>query len=85
MADGRWVMTNDELNNVVCSMNEKTIDKLPNYGKHRSVRNNDETSERKCAFCESTHLAGGFGGYGPDYQYKSFRCEDCGGVTDFYY
>ena len=51
MADGRWVMTNEELNTVVCTMNERTADKLPNFRQHRQVDNRGELAERLCAFC----------------------------------
>ena len=40
MADGRWVMTEDELNRTVCGFdNEKRADmrSLPNTGKRKAV------------------------------------------------
>lgn len=85
MADGRWVMTKEELDGVVCSMNEQTVTELPNYGKHYAIDNRDKQAEMVCAFCGSKDLQGGFGGYGEGYGYNSFRCKECGGTTDFYY
>ena len=85
MADGRWVMTNEELNNVVCTMNERTADKLPNFRQHRQVDNRDGKSEKLCAFCGGTNLMEGLGGYGDGYGYRGMRCNDCGGITDFVY
>ena len=85
MADGRWVMTNKELNDVVCSMNEQTLTKLPHYGEHRTVDDRDRKAPRKCAFCGSDNLQSGFGGYGEGFGYQSSKCKDCGGTTDFVY
>lgn len=85
MADGRWVMTNEELNNVVCTMNERTADQLPNYRKHLQVDNRDDNAAKICAFCGSNNITSGFGGYGEGFGYLSSRCEDCGGTTDFVY
>lgn len=85
MADGRWVMTNEELDGVVCSMNEQTVTELPRYGQHMAVDDRDHAAPCVCAFCGSGDLQGGFGGYGDGFGYKSFRCKLCGGTTDFVY
>ena len=37
MADGRWVMTENELNSVVSGFKETDTEALPNAGKHLSV------------------------------------------------
>lgn len=85
MADGRWVMTNEELDGVVCNMNEQTVTKLPHHGEHRPVDNRNRTAPQVCAFCGSDNLQGGFGGYGDGFGYQSFKCKECGGTTDFVY
>lgn len=88
MADGRWVMTKDELNKVVCGFDggkSQDIRKLPNYGSHRAVDNRGGKAEVKCAFCGGTDLMTGLGGYGEGYGYRSSRCKACGGTTDFVY
>ena len=65
MADGRWVMTEDELNNVACGMNESRIADLPNFKEpHRKIDNRNKDADWKCAFCGSENVADGFGGYG---------------------
>ena len=66
-------------------MNERRIDKLPNYRKHLAVDNRTGTAPAICAFCGSTNLMSGLGGYGEGYGYLSSRCDDCGGTTDFVY
>ena len=38
MADGRWVMTENELNNVVSGFKETDIEALPNAGKSMAMR-----------------------------------------------
>ena len=83
MADGRWVMTDEELNNVVCSMNP--CKNLPNYGKHIKVDNRDGSAEKRCAHCGEADLQEGFGGYGEGFGYLSAMCKKCGGTTDFVY
>lgn len=85
MADGRWVMTTDELNSVVCTMNERTVDQLPNYRKHVQVDNRKGDAQRVCGFCGSAKITEGLGGYGEGYGYTAVRCSDCGGITDFVY
>ena len=47
MADGRWVMTEDELNRTVCGFdNEKRADMndLPNTGKRKAVDDRSGTA-----------------------------------------
>ncbi len=89
MADGRWVMTENELNNVACGFDDgtkrRTLENLPNYKKHMPVDNRKGQAQPKCAFCGSDNLESGFGGYGEGFGYKSSRCLDCGGTTDFVY
>ncbi|MBQ6314663.1 MAG: hypothetical protein IJI11_03565 [Mogibacterium sp.] len=88
MADGRWVMTEEELNRVACGFDDaKRVDSrsLPNYGKHIPVDNRDGSAEHICAHCGSPDLQEGFGGYGDGYGYRSARCKVCGGTTEFVY
>lgn len=83
MADGRWVMTTEELNNVVCQMNP--FKELPNYGKHAAVDNRDDKAVKVCALCGHDDLQEGRGGYGDGFGYLSSMCKKCGGTTDFVY
>ena len=88
MADGRWVMTEDELNRTVCGFdNEKRADMndLPNTGKHVPVDDRTGKAEHICALCGSADLITGLGGFGEGYGYKSARCKTCGGITEFVY
>lgn len=88
MADGRWVMTEEELNKTACGFSggkSADIRKLPNYGRHKAVDNRGNKAEVKCAFCGSADLITGLGGYGSGYGYRSSRCRKCGGTTDFVY
>ena len=88
MADGRWVMTEEELNNTVCgfgSNRQINMRELPNYGRHLAADNRDGKAPQVCAFCRSAELITGLGGYGEGYGYKSARCKVCGGTTDFVY
>lgn len=85
MADGRWVMTSNELDDVVCGFDKKTIDSLPNYKKHIKVDNRNGDADLHCYFCQSRNLQSGFGGFGEGFGYLSYRCNECGGTTDFVY
>ena len=82
MADGRWSMTEKELNNTATGFRGRDHEKLPNYKKHRKVDNRDGNAPKICAFCGSENLEEGFGGYAPGFQYKGAFCNDCGGSTD---
>ena len=62
MADGRWVMTENELNNVVSGFKETDTEALPNEGKHLPVDvrggsgdacNREMGYNEICAFCGS--------------------------------
>ena len=46
MADGRWVMTEDELNSVASGFNLRRLDELPNYRKHKQIDNRDGRYDR---------------------------------------
>ena len=86
MADGKWVMTEDDARRVDLSFEEKDrqgLRGLPNYGKHRAVDDRRSSAELKCAFCGSEDLQTGFGGCGEGFGYKSFKCRACGGTSDF--
>lgn len=83
MADGRWSMTENELNSVAGGFQVRDHQALPNYKKHRKVNDLTGDAPRICAFCGSTNLEEGFGGYAPGFQYKSAFCNECGGSTDF--
>lgn len=54
MADGRWVMTDNELNSTACGFERRDIDSLPNFGKHIKVDNRDGSAERVCSDCGGT-------------------------------
>ena len=59
MADGKWVMTEDDARRVDLSHEEQNITdlrKLPNYGQHRAVDDRRGDAEVKCAFCGSGDL-----------------------------
>ena len=86
MADGKWVMTEDDARRVDLSHEEQNITdlrKLPNYGQHRAVDDRRGDAELKCAFCGSGDLQTGFGGCGEGFGYRSFKCMACGGTSDF--
>ncbi|MCQ2567284.1 MAG: hypothetical protein MJ127_02645 [Mogibacterium sp.] len=83
MADGRWVMTEDELNGCATGFTENPYKDLPNWGKHEKVDDRDGKAAKKCAFCGAEELDEGFGGYGNGFSYASCRCRKCGGMTDF--
>ncbi len=85
MADGRWVMTEKELNNVACGFERREIETKPNFNKHKQVDDRTEKQPRVCAFCGYGKLEAGFGGYGEGFGYYSFLCPECGGSTDFVY
>ena len=96
MADGKWVMTEEDSRRVDLTHSGSGLQNmrdLPNYGLHRAVddREGEATADRdgstalKCAFCGSGDLQTGFGGFGEGFGYKSFKCRACGGTTDFVY
>lgn len=85
MADGRWVMTDGELNSTACGFERRDTEGLKNFGSHIKVDDRNGDAKRVCAFCGSHNLEAGFGGYGQDFGYKSSLCSDCGGTTDFVY
>ena len=64
MADGRWVMTEIELNNVAGGFDRRDTDSLPNFKQHRAIDNRDGSAEKICAFCGHDKLEAGFYGYG---------------------
>jgi len=86
MADGKWVMTEDDARRVDLSYEEKSgtdLRDLPNFGMHRAVDDRAGNAELRCAFCGSRDLQTGFGGCGEGFGYKSFKCMTCGGSSDF--
>ena len=85
MADGRWVMTKNELDSVACGFESRDLEKLPNYQKHLPVDNRNGDAKHCCAFCGNDALEAGFGGYGEGFGYQSELCPKCGGTTDFVY
>ena len=88
MADGKWVMTEDDARRVDLSFSgsaDRSMRDLPNYGERRRVDNRSGDAEMVCAFCGSADLDAGFGGYGEGFGYKSYKCGKCGGTTDFVY
>ena len=88
MADGNWVMTEEDSKRVDLTFSSHggaDMRSLPNYGEHRPVDDRGGNAERVCAFCFSDDLQSGFGGCGSGFGYRSFKCRKCGGTTDFVY
>lgn len=88
MADGKWVMTEEDAKRVDLSFSGKgaqDLRELPNYGRHMAVDDRSGSAAKKCAFCGSDDLQSGFGGCGEGFGYRSFKCRSCGGTTDFVY
>ncbi len=88
MADGKWVMTDEDAKRVDLSYSgsgAQDLRKLPNYGQRRPVDNRDGKAAAECAFCGSDDLQSGFGGCGDGFGYRSFKCRRCGGTTDMVY
>ena len=88
MADGKWVMTDEDARRVDLSFGDREridLKSLPNFGKHLYIDNRTGDADLRCAFCDSAELETGFGGCGDGFGYKSFKCNICGGTTDFVY
>lgn len=88
MADGKWVMTEEDARRVDLSYSgqgNQNMRDLPNYGRHTAIDDRRADANRICAFCGSADLQAGFGGCGDGYGYRSFMCRECGGKTDFVY
>lgn len=88
MADGKWVMTEDDARRVDLSFSgqdRQELKDLPNYGQRRAVDDRAGDAEMRCSFCGSDDLQSGFGGCGDGFGYRSFKCRVCGGTTDFVY
>ena len=97
MADGKWVMTEEDARRVDLSFSgsaRQDLRSLPNYGQHRAVDDREGAARavddrkgdvEKCAFCGSADLQSGFGGCGEGFGYRSFICRACGGTTDLVY
>ena len=97
MADGKWVMTEEDARRVDLSFSgsaRQDLRSLPNYGQHRAVDDREggaravddrKGGAEKCAFCGSKDLQSGFGGCGEGFGYRSFICRACGGTTDLVY
>ncbi len=88
MADGKWVMTEEDARRVDLSFSgdgAQELRELPNYGQHMAVDDRDGNAAKKCAFCGSDDLQSGFGGCGEGFGYRSFKCRSCGGTTNFVY
>jgi hypothetical protein len=88
MADGKWVMTEEDSRRVDLTYSGSGLQnmrELPNYGQHKAVDDRSGRAEAKCAFCGSADLQAGFGGFGEGFGYRSFKCRSCGGTTDFVY
>ena len=83
MADGRWTMTEDELNHVVSGFDAKDAGPLPNQGLRKAVDDREGQAAKCCAFCGSERLTTGLGGCGEGFSYRAAICRDCGGITDF--
>ena len=82
MADGRWVMTENELNSVVSGFKETDTEALPNEGKHLPVDvrgssgdacNREMGYNEICAFCGSDKMRVGFGKYGQGFGCRSSK------------
>ena len=88
MADGKWVMTEEDTRRVDLTFSGKPrqdLRRLPNYGRYRAVDDREGNAEEKCAFCGSKDMQSGFGGFGEGFGYRSFICRVCGGTTDLVY
>ena len=88
MADGKWTMTDEDAKRVDLSFSKAdkiNLKSLPNFGKQLYVDNRNRDADLKCAFCSSSELESGFGGFGEGFGYKSYKCTKCGGTTDFVY
>ena len=88
MADGKWVMTEEDSRRVDLTFSAKArqdLRSLPNYGQHKAVDDRRGDAEEKCVFCGSRDLQSGFGGFGEGFGYKSCVCRECGGTTDMVY
>ena len=84
MADGKWVMTEDDARRVDLSFSgsaNRGLRDLPNYGKRIRVDNRDGRAELICAHCGAADIGAGFGGFGDGFGYKSYKCSKCGGVV----
>lgn len=88
MADGKWVMTEDDAKRVDLTHSGSGLQNmrsLPNYGRHKAVDDREGGAVLICAFCGSDDLQTGFGGFGEGFGYKSYKCRSCGGTTNFVY
>lgn len=88
MADGKWVMKEEDARRIDLSFSGSDrmhLKDLPNYGQHKAVDDRRGDAEVKCAFCGSAGLQSGFGGCGEGFGYRSYKCRSCGGTTDFVY
>ena len=88
MADGKWVMTDEDAKRVDMTFSSSArtdLRELPNYGEQKAVDDRDGRAAKKCAFCGSEDLQTGFGGCGEGFGYRSYKCRKCGGTTDFVY
>lgn len=88
MADGKWVMTDEDAKRVDMTFSSSArtdLRELPNYGEQKAVDDRDGRAGKKCAFCGSEDLQTGFGGCGEGFGYRSYKCRKCGGTTDFVY
>ena len=67
MADGKWVMTDEDAKRVDLSFGSREgqeLRTLPNYGMNKYIDNRNGKAAVKCAFCGSADLQSGFGGCG---------------------
>ena len=74
MADGKWVMTEEDAKRVDLTYSGSAVQNmrdLPNYGLHSAVDDRDGKAACNCAFCGSDDLQSGFGGFGEGFGYKS--------------
>ena len=88
MADGKWVMTEEDSKRVDLSFDghgAQGMKELPNFGLHSAADDRGGNAPRVCAFCGSEELQSGFGGCGDGFGYRSYKCKVCGGTTDFVY
>ena len=88
MADGKWVMTEEDSRRVDLTFSRserQNLKELPNYERHKTIDDRDGEAVKKCGFCGSEDLQSGFGGCGEGFGYRSFKCRSCGGTTDFIY
>lgn len=88
MADGKWVMNDEDAKRVDLTFEQSEpldLRSLPNFGRRSAVDDRAGGAAVLCALCGSADLQSGFGGCGEGFGYRSLKCRACGATTDFVY